>query len=125
MHEDFSANTKILLVQEIGTMTAEFLRTLRDAGLDVLGVAENGEDAVRIASEKQPNLILIDTRLRVGMTPEQTADELSKLSSKIRIIYLTFRKIDVPTTPAHPFLLKPFSVEELNRIIKDLPGSND
>ncbi len=125
MHKNFSASTRILLVQEIGTMTAEFLRTLRDAGLDVLGVAENGEDAVRIASEKQAEVVLIDTRLRVGMTSEQTAEELSKLSSKIRIIYLTFRKIDVPTTPAHPFLLKPFSLEELNRIIKHLPDSND
>ena len=93
------ATTKILLVQEIGTMTAEFLTTLRNAGLDVLGVAEKGEDALRIASEKQPNVVLIDTRLRVGMTSEQTAEELSKLSNKIRIIYLTFRQVDVPTYP--------------------------
>ena len=116
---------KVLLVQEIGTMTGEFLNTLRNAGLDVIGVAETGEDAVRIASGKQANIVLIDTRLRVGITAEQTADELSKISQNIHIIYLTFRKEDLPTSSTHPFLLKPFSVEELNRIIKSLPDSSD
>lgn len=109
---------KVLLVQEIGTITAELLNTLRKAGLDVLGVAETGDDAVRIAAQKEAKLVIIDTRLRVGMTAGQTADELSQLPHKVDIIYVTFRKEDVPDSPAHPYLLKPFSSEELDRIIK-------
>jgi two-component SAPR family response regulator len=104
-------------------MTGELLSTLRKAGLDVIGVAETGDDAIRIAAKKNANLVIIDTRLRVGMTSGQTADELSALSDKIRIIYITFRKEDVPNFPPHPFLLKPFTVEELKRVIKDLPDS--
>lgn len=113
-------STKVLLVQEIGTMTAELLHTLRIAGLDVLGVAETGEDAIRIATEKEAKVVIIDTRLRVGMTAAQTADALSKLSHKLDIIYVTLRPDDVPESPAHPFLLKPFSVQELTRMINDL-----
>jgi CheY-like chemotaxis protein len=116
---------KILLVQEIGTMTAEFLNTLRKTGLDVVGVAETGEDAVKIVSQKQVNVVLLDSRLRVGMTAEQTADELSKASQNIHIIYLTFRKEDLPASSTCPYLLKPFSAEELNRIIKPLWDSNN
>jgi DNA-binding response OmpR family regulator len=110
---------KILLVQEIGTMTGEFMNMMRNAGLIMLGVAETGEDAVRIANEKYPDLVLIDTYVRMGMTAAQTADALSKLPSAPAIIYMTFNKNDVPQVPSHPFVLKPFSLDEVTKKIKE------
>jgi CheY-like chemotaxis protein len=98
-------------------MTGELLHALRHAGLDVLGVAETGDDAVRIVTNKEADLAIIDTRLPRGLTAGQTADELSKISRSIRIIYVTFRKEDLPISPAHPHLLKPFSAEELEKMI--------
>jgi DNA-binding response OmpR family regulator len=100
-------------------MTGEFMSMMRNAGLTMLGVAETGEDAVRIATDKNPDLVLIDTHLRVGMTCAQTADALSELSSSPAIIYMTFNKNDVPQAPAHPFVLKPFSLDEVTKKIKE------
>ncbi|HSE40901.1 MAG TPA: hypothetical protein VLH08_09065 [Acidobacteriota bacterium] len=111
---------KVLLLQEIGTMTGEFLNTMRSMGLIVLGVAETGSDAVRIATEKQPNVVLIDTYLRVGMTPAQAADALSALTNPPSIIYITFNKSEVPLEPEHPYVLKPFSIEEIAKKIKEV-----
>jgi DNA-binding response OmpR family regulator len=111
---------KILLVQEIGTMTGELMNTMRNIGLIVLGVAETGEDAVRMAEEKKPDVVLIDTRLRVGMTSGQTADALSSLSSSPGIIYMTFNKNDVPQHPSYPYVLKPFSLDEVSKKIKEV-----
>jgi DNA-binding response OmpR family regulator len=111
---------KILLVQEIGTMTGEFLNMMRNAGLIVLGVAETGDDAVRIATEKEPDIVLIDTRLRVGMTSGQVAYALAALSKAPGIIYITFNKNDVPNIPSHPYVLKPFSLEEMTKKISEV-----
>ena len=111
---------KVLLVQEIGTMTGEFMNTMRNAGLVVLGVAETGDDALRIAIEKKPDVALIDTRLRVGMTSAQVADVLSTLADPPGIIYITFNKNDVPTLPSHPYVLKPFSLEEITKKIHEV-----
>ena len=111
---------KVLLVQEIGTMTGEFLNMMRNAGLVVLGVAETGDDAVRIATEKHPDIVLIDTRLRVGMTSAQVADAFSVLENPPGIIYITFNKSDVPNIPAHPYVLKPFSLEEITKKIHEV-----
>jgi hypothetical protein len=52
----FLGTTKVLLVLEIETMTGDVLNTLRKAGLDVLCVGETGDDALRIASEKNRRL---------------------------------------------------------------------
>ena len=101
-------------------MTGEFLNMMRNVGLVVLGVAETGDDALRIAIEKKPDMVLIDTRLRVGMTSAQVADVLSALTNPPGIIYITFNKNEVPNLPSHPYVLKPFSLEEITKKIHEV-----
>jgi len=56
--------------------------------LRVVGTAEDGADAVRMAEELQPDLILIDVRLPI-LTGVEAAGEIRKRSPKVRIIFVS------------------------------------
>jgi DNA-binding response OmpR family regulator len=112
--------TKVLLVQEIGTLTGELLNKLRAAGLTVTGVAETGAEALRLSGTNPPEVVLLDTYLRGTMNPSETADALAAQNpALIAVIYLTYRESDVPGKPQH-YVLKPFSINELVRKIEQV-----
>jgi hypothetical protein len=54
------------------------------------------------------------------MTPAQTADTLTELDNPPKIIYITFSRNEVPLQPDHPYILKPFSIEEIAKKIKEV-----
>ncbi|MES2969743.1 MAG: response regulator [Pseudomonadota bacterium] len=60
---DSTTQPRILIVEDefLISMTAE--DELRDAGFDVVGVASTYEEAVRLAEEQRPDLVLMDIRL--------------------------------------------------------------
>jgi DNA-binding response OmpR family regulator len=114
------SGTKILLVQEIGTLTGELLNKLRAAGLIVTGVAETGAEALRLSGANPPQVVLLDTYLKGNMSPSETADALAAQNpSLLAVIYLTYRESDVPGKPQH-YVLKPFSINELVRKIEQV-----
>jgi DNA-binding response OmpR family regulator len=114
------AGTKVLLVQEIGTLTGELLNKLRAAGLSVTGVAETGSEALRLAGINPPDIVLIDTYLKGTMSSGDVASALSVQNPGLTaVIYLTFRESDVPGKLQH-FILKPFSINELVRRIEQV-----
>ncbi len=112
--------TKVLLVQEIGTLTGELLNKLRAAGLTVTGVAETGAEALRLSGANPPEVVLLDTYLKGTMNPSETAEALAAQNpALITVIYLTYRESDVPGKPQH-YVLKPFSINELVRKIEQV-----
>lgn len=117
------SGTKVLLVQEIGTLTGELLNKLRTAGLSVTGVAETGSEALRLAGINPPDVVLIDTYLKGTLSPGDVANALTvQTPSLSAIIYLTFRESDLPGKEQH-FILKPFSINELVRKIEQVLNS--
>jgi CheY-like chemotaxis protein len=60
------AATGVLIVEDESLVALDIERILHEAGYDVLGVADTERDAVRKASQLNPELILMDIRLREG-----------------------------------------------------------
>jgi two-component system response regulator NreC len=82
-------SVKILIAEDHGVMRAGLRALLEDeAGIEIIGEAENGEEVLRLASELSPDIVLMD----VGM-PEMGGIEatrrLKNLYPQIQVLVLT------------------------------------
>lgn len=113
---------KIVIVEDEAIVASGIQTKLEKAGYEVVGIAYSGKDAINIAIDKQPDVILLDIKLQDDISGIDVAEQIKK-QIDIPVIYLTsytdeetFEKAK-QTEPA-AFIAKPFNIEELNRIIK-------
>ena len=116
------AKARILLVEdEIITATA-LEKSLKNLGYDVVGIVSSGEQAVRRAAEKVPDLILMDIRLKGDMDGISAAQKIQS-NYQIPVVYLTAHS-DEGTVKrilhSNPYgcLFKPFKKEDLRNAIE-------
>ncbi len=108
---------KILIVED-ELITAENIRQILERnGYDVVGVAADGRDAVRISSEAKPDLILMDVLLQGDMDGIEAAGAIHDLLD-IPIIYITSLSdkstLDrAKNTSPYGYLNKPLNVRDL------------
>jgi two-component system OmpR family response regulator len=106
-----------LLVVDDEPNIRELLSTsLRFAGFDVLSAA-NGTDALRIAEQKNPDLLVLDVMLP-DMDGFAVTRRLRQAGTHIPVVFLTARddtsdKITGLTVGGDDYVTKPFSLEEV------------
>jgi DNA-binding response OmpR family regulator len=106
--------TKILIVEDDATVRDTLALNLRAEGY-VVSTAEDGEQALEVAREENPDLIVLDV-----MLPELdglTVCRILRRESQVPIILLTARgtetdKIIGLETGADDYIVKPFSLGE-------------
>jgi len=108
---------KILIVEDEAVTAMELEETLKKRGFEVVGTATNGNDALRIAKERWPDLILMDIRIQGPIDGIETADQIN-IFYDIPVIFLTAYSDDLTVsraikTKSYSFLLKPFNEKEL------------
>lgn len=96
----------------------------RDESLMLVGVAENGAEAVRIASQMAPDLILMDLRMPV-MNGVEAIRLIRKRMPETKFIILTVYDNDEfifegISAGAKAYLMKDISSEELIRVMKEV-----
>ena len=118
------ANTtfQILIVEDESVVALDICERLRDLHFGVAGWVSTGEEAVRLATEKRPDLVLMDIKLGYNVSGIEAAADIQKLLN-IPVVYLTaysdegtLRKVN-PTEP-YGYVLKPFKDEELRVAIE-------
>ncbi len=115
-------NARILIVEDEGIVALEIERELTYLGYTVVGNASNGEKAIELAREKNPNLILMDIRLQKSMDGIETATIIRK-EQDIPIVFLTAYADDETVERAKPvqpfgYILKPFETRELHVVVE-------
>jgi len=113
---------KILVVEDERTLLETLEYNLKNQGYKVY-TAENGRDALKIARDKLPNLIVLDVMLP-GIDGFEVCRVLRKELS-VPIIMLTARSEEVDKIVglemgADDYLTKPFSMRELMARVKAL-----
>jgi DNA-binding NarL/FixJ family response regulator len=113
-----------LLIADDQTITRSGLRSLlaAQAGIEVIGEAANGEEAVELAASLQPDVILMDLRMP-GINGIEATRRIHRASPHIAILVLTVFEDDTSVFPAiragaRGYLLKNADQEELLRGIK-------
>ncbi|MFI0411363.1 response regulator [Actinomadura sp. 3N508] len=95
---------------------------LQALGVDVVGEAENGPDAVRLAAELQPDVVVMDLHMPGGNGIEATRT-ITRTNPRIGVLVLTmFRDDDsvfaAMRAGARGYLLKESGAEEIARAVR-------
>ncbi len=114
--------TKIVLVDDY-RMIRKLLRGLLEAepGIEVVGEADDGCEGLRIAGERQPDVVICDLRMQ-GMDGLELTRELRGHFQEVRIIILSMHGDPVYVTQAMDagalgYVLKGGDFEELIQAI--------
>ena len=113
---------RVLLADDHRMLREGLHRSLTDEGFDVVGEADNGEQAVRLAAELQPDVILMDVSM-----PEMDGVEATRAiratGTKTRVLMLTMHAdkdvlADAIRAGASGYLVKDCSTEEVAEAIR-------
>lgn len=119
---DSMAQEKILIVDDEVVVAEDIRRQLRSLGYTVVGVVSSGSEAVRLAGEHRPDLILMDVKLKGPIDGIDAARTIHAQYS-IPVIYLTaFSDEDTlerarQTLPL-AYLIKPFVSSDLRAALE-------
>jgi CheY-like chemotaxis protein len=118
----------ILIVEDEKILAADLESKLRQLGYRVNGIATSGEEAVRLAQERAPSLILMDVRLSGTIDGVEAARRI-RAKTPIPIVYLTAYSdlfLRDPSLMQAPGLCiaKPFLVSDLREVMEIALGAN-
>ena len=115
---------KVLIVED-ETITAKYLKMdLEKIGCDVLQPIAKGENAVPVAIQENPNLILMDIRLAGGLDGIEAAEEIL-IKKKIPIVFMTgyateaMKERALKLIPVD-YLEKPVDINKIKQILDKL-----
>ena len=125
-----AAKRKILVADDNDDIRAMLAELLRIHGHEVI-VAEDGEQAVALAQQEQPDLILMDVMMPrlSGLEAARKIHEIAQLNAVPIVAISAFRNPLTETTNSgtfqwHAYLRKPFDPGELEQIIESLVNNS-
>lgn len=112
----------ILIVEDEKILAADLENKLRQLGYRVDGIAASGEEAVQLARERAPSLVLMDVRLSGTMDGVEAARQI-QANTHIPIVYLTAYSdlfLRDPSIMQSPGLCvtKPFLISDLREVVE-------
>jgi PAS domain S-box-containing protein len=113
---------RILILEDDRVVARDIQRQLTRIGHEVLGMAVRGEDAVALALEMRPDLVLMDIRLGGEVDGVEAASQIRR-QCQSPVVFLTAYSDDDTlrrASEAEPFgyLLKPFEDSQLRTVIE-------
>ncbi len=116
-------NEKIVLIVEDEMIIAKNMQNrLEGLGYRVPSIANSGDEAIRMAESAQPDLILMDIKLKGTVDGIQAAEKIRNRLD-IPVVFLTAYSDGAmleraKATEPYGYLIKPFNVRELNSTIQ-------
>jgi len=110
-------NIKLLVVEDESIVAMDIKMRLQNLGYTVPAIAYSGEDAIRMAAETRPDIVLMDIMLGEGMDGVEAAEHIRQ-NFDIPVIYLTAYADEktlsrAKITKPYGYILKPFEEREL------------
>jgi DNA-binding NarL/FixJ family response regulator len=108
---------RVLVVDDHDLFRTGLRNLLEEEGVNVVGEAENGEAAIRLASDLAPDVVIMDLNMP-GAGGVETTRRLSSLAPLSRVVVLTISADDddvmnAVMAGACGYLLKDSSIQEL------------
>jgi DNA-binding NarL/FixJ family response regulator len=113
---------RVLLADDHRMLREGLHRSLTEEGFDVVGEADNGEQAVSLAAELQPDIVLMDVSMP-QMDGVEATRAIRATGSETRILMLTMHAdkdvlADAIRAGASGYLVKDCSTEEVAEAIR-------
>ena len=110
-----NSKRRIVVAEDESLIRMDIVETLKDQGFDVVGEAGDGLQAIKLAKELKPDLMVMDIKMP-DMDGLSAAEQIAKL--RIPVVFLTaFNQQELVSRAsevgAMAFLVKPFSPEDL------------
>ena len=124
--------TRVLIVEDEALFREMLARTLAaEPGLEVVGVATEGKEAVRLAAELSPDAVIMDIALPGGMDGIDAALQIKAQRKETGIVILSVHKdrryvssLPLSESPGWAYLLKQ-TVPDLSSVMRAIQGSVD
>lgn len=113
---------KILVVEDESILALDIQGYLRGFGYQVAAVADKGEIAVKLAKKHQPDLVLMDIRLKGEMDGIDAGEHIWQ-TLRIPVIYLTAYAEEATLerakkTMPYGYILKPFDSRDIQTAVE-------
>ena len=113
---------KIMIVDDDYMISEELKEILLDLGYEMAGVVASGEEAIQMAPDLQPDVILMDIVMPGGMDGTEAARKIMDLID-CAVVFVTGYGNDeiverAKNTEPHGYLLKPFEPYEIKASIE-------
>ena len=117
-----SGELRVLLVDDHDLFRTGLRNLLEEQGVQIVGEAANGQDAVRAVRELAPDIVVMDLNMP-GMSGVDATREITAMSPLTRVVVLTISDqdqdvMDAIVAGACGYLVKDSSIQELIRGIK-------
>jgi len=115
-------SARIVIVEDEGIIAADIELALQDLGYEVVGKAWNGETALQLFAEKQPNLALLDITIKGDLNGIDLA-KIIRSQYHFPYVFLTSHS-DIATlnqvkeTLPYGYIVKPFTDKDLRSAIE-------
>lgn len=114
--------SSVLIVEDELIFALDLKQTLTSLGYRVVGVASNQRDAVRLALEQRPDLVLMDINLEAGGDGIAAAHEIN-CTIDVPVVFLTaYADNDILRRAAkvapYGYLVKPVQQRELHAVVQ-------
>ena len=114
--------SKIIIVEDEIIIALDLKLRLENLGHEVMSTVFNGEDAIKVAGEKNPDLVLMDIQLNGELDGINVAQQIRNLYN-IPFIYLTGSYENAlleraKQTDPVGFISKPFDESEIQNLIE-------
>ncbi|MCZ2249049.1 MAG: response regulator [Bacteroidia bacterium] len=116
------SKTNILIVEDESIVAKDIHHSLKKLGYNVIDIVSTGESAIISATEKKPDLVLMDIMLKGEMNGIEAAQVIKEKLS-IPVIFLTayadestFNKAKI--TEPYAYIIKPFKEVDLHTSIE-------
>jgi two-component system, response regulator PdtaR len=120
---------RIMIVEDDHLIASEMESALRDAGFDVVGIGASAEEALDLAAEQRPQLVVMDVRLNGDRDGIEAAIELFSLHN-IRCVFATAHHTPATRQRAQPakplaWLPKPYTMPSLIEVVRKALHEHD
>jgi len=115
-------NINVYIVEDESIVAKDIQNSLKKLGYNVLGISNNGADAIKNIVDLEPNIVLMDIMIKGNMTGIDVAETLKK-DYNIPVIFLTAYADEstlakAKITEPYGYILKPFKEIDLHSTIE-------
>jgi two-component system cell cycle sensor histidine kinase/response regulator CckA len=120
--QQYGKGCSVLIVEDERIVAKDLQQTLAGMGYDAFAIASSAEEAIARASDKCPDIVLMDIRIKGARDGIQTA-EILRSKFGVPVIYLTAHADEATIerakkTEPYGYLLKPVKSAELRSAIE-------